>query len=245
MKKTLAIVLLLLLVPAFIQANHTTDQEEIMKIILDDLEGNYLKGDISGNQRIYEKFMGLDVLEGIGYNIKENLGMTETDRRTQEDDNYNQMNFYGYDKDENQLTIILSSYFDEEIDKGETYLYINFANQEQFLKINGIIDDIDNIYNDYNVNAEITTNIIGSIDGSIDFDRYQDRINESIEGINGNILGTYEDDNLISYNIYTNWIDNFMTIEKDKMNLNIALRYNESDDATLIFIGTPIITGGY
>src|SRR5699024_10934846 len=141
MKKTLAIVLLLLLVPAFIQANHTTDQEEIMKIILDDLEGNYLKGDISGNQRIYEKFMGLDVLEGIGYNIKENLGMTETDRRTQEDDNYNQMNFYGYDKDENQLTIILSSYFDEEIDKGETYLYINFANQEQFLKINGIIDD--------------------------------------------------------------------------------------------------------
>lgn len=113
------------------------------------------------------------------------------------------------------------------------------------MNINGIIDNVKDLYKNYNAKVEITTNIVASIDSKIDFDGYQYIVEDSIERIGGNILDTYENDDLISFNIYTSWIDNFMTIGKDKMNLNIALRHNESDDTTLIFIGTPIITGGY
>lgn len=245
MKRTIGIIILLILVPVFIQANHTTDQEEIMTSILDDLDGNYIRGDISANQRINDKFLELDVLEGIGYNIEENLGMEEIDRQTQEEKNYSQINLYGYDKDDNEMIVILSSYYNESSEQGETYLYINFLNREQFLNINGIIDNVKDLYKNYNAKVEITTNIVASIDSKIDFDGYQYIVEDSIERIGGNILDTYENDDLISFNIYTSWIDNFMTIGKDKMNLNIALRHNESDDTTLIFIGTPIITGGY
>lgn len=245
MKKTIAMIILLILAPVLIQANSTTNQEEIMKSLVDDLKVSYIKGDISANQRINEKFMELDTLEGIGYNIVENLDMIEIDRLTQEEKNYSQINFYGYDKENNQLTIILSSYFNEEQEQGETYLYINFLNKEHFLNINGIIEKVESIFNNFNVNAEIATNIEGTIDEKTDLGEYQNIIEKSIENIDGNILDTYENDNLVSYNIYTPQIDNYMTIGNEKMNLNIAIRCNKSEDINVIYIGTPIIAGGY
>lgn len=247
MKRTIAMILILILVlvPTFIQANNTKDQEEIIATILDDLDGSFIKGDISANQKIYQKFLELDVLEGIGYNIEENLEMIEIDKLTQNEKNYNQINFYGYDMDNNQITIILSSYFNEEIDEGQTYLYINFLNKEQFLNIDGIMDNVEYIFNNYGVDAEIATNIEGTIDGKIDFNEYQNRIEKSIEDIDGSILETYENDNLISYNAYTSSIEDYIIIGKDKMNLNIAIRCNKTDDRTVIYIGTPIIAGGY
>lgn len=245
MKKTIGMIILLILAPILIQANSTISQEEVMESLLEDLQVRYIKGDISANQRINEKFMALDTLEGIGYNIIENLDMIETDRLTQDEENYSQINFYGYDKENNQLTVILSSYFNEEQEEGEIYLYINFLNKEHFFSINGIIENVETIFNNFKVNPEIARNIEGIIDEIPDFDKYQNTIEESIKNIDGNILDTYEDENLISYNIYTPQIDNFMTIGNEKMNLNIAIRCNKSQDISVIYIGTPIIAGGY
>lgn len=245
MKKILAIIFLLTLAPGFIQANNSIGQEEVMKSIVKDLNVDYIKGDLSANERINEIFMEVDVLEGISYNIKENLAMDEMDRLTQEEKNYSQINLYGNDKNNNQITIILSSYFNEEEKYGETYLYINYLNKENFLNINGIINNVREIFKDYNVNPEIATNIEGIIDEKIDINEYKNKIENVVEAMNGKILDTYKNDNLISYNIYTPEIDNYMTLGKEKMNLNIAFRCNKTDDTSVIYIGTPIIVGGY
>lgn len=245
MKRTIVIILIFILIPVLIQANSSRNEGEIMEKILDDLDADYVRGDISANQVIYEKFLDLDVLEGIGSDIIKNLDMDEMDRLSQKEKNYSQMNFYGYDKDSNQLIIILSSYFNDEEKKGETYLYISFVNREHFLDINGIIERIEYIFNNYHRQAEITTNIQGTIGKIIDFNEYTSRVNRTIEDINGKVLSTYENNNLISYNGYTDSINNFIQIGNEKINLNIAIRCNKSDDTTVIYIGTPIIAGGY
>lgn len=67
----------------------------------------------------------------------------------------------------------------------------------------------------------------------------------AIYKIKGEIVDKYMDGNLISYTAYTDNIDKKIFAGKDRINLNIALRYNEYDDQTLIWIGTPIITSGY
>ena len=245
MKKTIAIILILVLVPAFIQAKDTLNEEEIMSRILTELEGVYVKGDISANQVVYEEFYQIDILEGIGENIKEYLEVDEIERLIQDEKNYCQINYYGYDNDNNKVTIIISSYFDEEQKNGETFLYINFLNTEQFLNINGIIENVESLYNKYDSNAEITTNIVGIIDSQIDLDDYENRIKKTIEKNNGKILDRYKSDNLISYNAYTESIKNYIELGKDKINLNIAIRCNKTEDTTVIYIGTPIIVGGY
>lgn len=245
MKKTIALILSLIILPSFIQGNDIMKEEEIMVAVLEDLGGAYVQGDISANEKIYEDFYTSDILEAIGDDIKEDLGMIEEDRLVQDEKNYSQINYYGYDKDDNKLILILSSYYNEEGGTGDTYLYINYLNDEQFLNINGIIDDVKNIYKNYGVEGSITTNIIGKIENENDLEKYQYKLEKSIDKMDGKILGTYEDDNLIAYNIYSDWLEEHIIIGNDKMNLNIGLRCNKIDDSVVIYIGTPIIVGGY
>lgn len=245
MRRTIAIILILILAPAFIQANSTISQEETMANILEELNGDYIRGDVSANQMIYESFYNLDALEGFGQDIKEHFQVKESNRLIQDEKNYCQINYYGYDKNSNQITIILSSYYNEEDRNGETYLYLNFLNTEQFLSINDIIENIELLSNDFNSKVEITTNIVGKINKQIDLDDYENRIKEVIGNNNGKTIDKYENENLISYNGYTKSLKEFIVLGNDKINLNIAIRSNKTEDTTLVYIGTPIIIGGY
>ena len=86
---------------------------------------------------------------------------------------------------------------------------------------------------------------MGKTKKNIDLGDYENSIKEVIENKNGKILDKYEDENLISYNGYTKSLREFIELGNDKINLNIAIRYNKTEDTSLIYIGTPIIIGGY
>jgi hypothetical protein len=143
------------------------------------------------------------------------------------------------------LTIILSSYLNEDGTSGETYLYINLIKKEHFIEINDIIYKIEDIFRNYGEKAEITTCIIGSFDGKFTEKDVEKKVKKAIHKLNGKIVDVYKDDQMISYTAYTDYIENNILAGEDKINLNVAIRYNEYDDNTLIWIGTPIITSGY
>ncbi len=53
------------------------------------------------------------------------------------------------------------------------------------------------------------------------------------------------EDDILSFSIFTPYIEEYIYTGSRKMNLNIAIRFNEYEDKTYIWIGTPIITIGY
>ena len=50
---------------------------------------------------------------------------------------------------------------------------------------------------------------------------------------------------ITSYTVFTPYIDNYIFFFRKRVNLNLAIRYNEYENRTYIWIGTPIITTGY
>ncbi|HCO19195.1 MAG TPA: hypothetical protein DIT39_06280 [Tissierellales bacterium] len=76
----------------------------IMIKLLDDLDAKYLKGDISANQKIYDKFLDLELLEGIGDQISDELGLIVIERLKSEEKNYSQASFFGYDNNKEKQT---------------------------------------------------------------------------------------------------------------------------------------------
>lgn len=259
MKKIILFVIILLcLVPILTQAVDKQNQDVLLLSILDTIGGEYLEGDISANGLLFEEFLDEKELNFIGENIIKSIGLVgkETGINTYEhdeyyikeailDEEYKQLNYFGYDKDKNPLTIILSSYINEEKTKGETYLYINLIKKEQFFGINDIICRIENIFLSYDKKAEITTCLIGGFDGKFIENEVEERFINAIHNVNGKIVDVYKDQQMISYTAYTDYIENNILAGKDRINLNVAIRYNEYDNNTLIWIGTPIITSGY
>ena len=260
MKKVILFVIIILcLIPVLTQATETKSQEEILYSVLENLEGKYVEGDISANGLLLENFLNIEELDNLGQKIVKSIGIVgkelkkETDNIGKEyyikeeinDEGYKQLSYFGFDKNNNPLTIILSSYLTQDQTKGETYLYINLIKKEHFLENNDIIEKINNLFSQYEKNVEFTTCLIGSFNGKFNEKEIEKRSLEAIHSLNGKIVDIYKDEQLISYTAYTDYLDYNILAGEDRINLNIALRYNEYDNETLIWIGTPIITSGY
>lgn len=258
-KAILFIIIILCLVPVLTQATETKSQDEILYSILKNLEGDYVEGDISANGLLIDKFLSVGELYNLGQEIINSIGMVgkELEKETNSisdgyyikeeinEEGYKQLNYFGFDKNKNPLTIILSSYLTQDQLKGETYLYINLIKQEHFLENNDIIEKVNNLFNQYEKNVEFTTCLIGSFKGKFSEQEIEEKSLEAIHNLNGKIVDIYKDEQLVSYTAYTDYLDYNIFAGEDRINLNIALRYNEYDNETLIWIGTPIITSGY
>ena len=93
--------------------------------------------------------------------------------------------------------------------------------------------------------VNITTCVIGTFDGYVDLKENEKKVVEAAKMVKGKIVEEYKEDSLLSFSIFTPYIEEYIYTGSNKMNLNIALRYNEYEDKTYIWIGTPIITIGY
>ena len=161
------------------------------------------------------------------------------------EDGFNQLAIYGFDKHKNPITIIVTSYFDFEDKKGQTSIYINLIKVEKFSSINDIIKDVSHIYSEYGKTIENTVCVMGTASGKLKENLLNKKINGVLKKYNGNVVEKYIDETIHSYTIYTPLIKRELFSGKKRVNLNLAIRYNEYEDKTYFWIGTPIITTGY
>lgn len=259
MKKFILIAILILcLIPIFTEADHKVTEIHTLQSIMDALEGDLLETDISANGIVAKDFLDNDQLEEMAKEIREDLDLLGIEgdvdqipdedyyiRQIIDDEGYKQSGYFGYDKEGNQITLILSSYLSMEESNGETYLYINMLKRDNKDGKDDIIENIRNIFAKFGEDVEITTCLIGGLDGKLSETDIDEKCTRILKKLDGQIVDTYKDDYLISYTAYTDLIDGSVTTGDDSINLNIALRYNEFKDMTFIWIGTPIISSGY
>jgi len=236
------------------------DKLELMMEILKKADASFVEGDISLGGAILDKMLTIDEMDEIGESIKNELNIQGSllsgqfnsidqlkegfySKEYVQDNGFNQLMIQGIDDKGNFVTISLSSYEIE--DSGETSLYINLINSEHFTENNDIILRIQKIFDKYDKFINVTSCIVGSIDGNIDLDANKKKVLEITEDLQGKVVEKYEEDGIVSYSIFSPLIDEYIYTGSRKMNLNIALRYSELENKTYILIGTPIITIGY
>ncbi len=259
MKKiALFAIILLLILPMTKSTGQTFSEEEILLNILEDLGAEFLEGDISLGGKINDNFSDQEAMVPIVEEMIADLGImgSEVDsnrditnlkgkyyvRESLEEENFSQVSIYGYDRFKSPISIVITSYFMEETGESETNIFINLRKQEKNLNISGIID---NVYEKYSMPIDNTNCIIGTASGKLDSDILKENIQNILGKYNARIIEEYEDKEVISYTVYTPYIKNHMFSYEKRVNLNLAIRYNEYENKTYFWIATPIITTGY
>lgn len=246
MKKILLFAIIIsLLIPILTLAEKGYQEDEILLSILNDLGGELEEGETSINGVLLKEFLEKDRLNSLVNKLLSKLEIQELDREEIYGEAYSQINLYSYDSYKNPITMIISSYSDEASGMNETYLYLNLINKEHFLTNNDIIVMIENIFKEYNSFMEMTTSMLGYIDGNVWNTGIERKALKALRKYKGETVESFRDINLLSYTAYTPYIVNNITIDKKKININLAIRYNDYEDRTFIWIGTPIITSGY
>lgn len=259
MKKiTLFAIILFLILPMTKSTGEVYREEDLLLNILEDFNANFLEGDINIGGTISNEFKYKKEIIDLSNEVIDDLGIigSEADinrditnlkgkyyiKEFIEDENSNQVSIYGYDKANNPISVVLMSYFDSETGKSETNLFINLIKQEKNLEINGIID---NVYRKYGKPVDNTTCIIGTVEGRLDKDNLEANIKNILKKYKAKVVEKYQDEEVISYTAFTPYINNDIFSNEKKVNLNLAVRYNEYENKTYFWIATPIIATGY
>lgn len=233
-------------------SQYDVKERNLLMGILKDLGADFIEGDVDIGGVIIDEFVEKEDLEVIGDKITKELGIKKIKgdvdiegcywEKMVEEEGFNQLIVQGYDEDD-MITFTLSSYEDEDI--AETSLFINLIKREQFVEINDIIEKIEKIFQNYNKPINITTCIAGAFNDDLRLDEREKLILKEAKAYRGKVIEKYKDQELLSLSIFTPYIEEYIYTGREKMNLNIVVRYNEYENKSYIWIGTPIITIGY
>lgn len=241
-------IIIVLLIPIIVLSAERNEDEEgnLLLEIHNGLGADFSEENIDLGGTILDSFIEEDELREIGEELKELLEIDEyVEEDFIEDRGFMQLFIYGSYDSNNPVTIILSSYKNMQNNQGETSIFINLQKKGQFIEFNDIIEKIRYFYDGYNMPVDITKCIIGTYEGDICLNEIEKLILEAIKPIKGNLVEEYKEEDTLSISIFTPDIEEYIYTGNRKMNLNIAARYNEYEDKTYIWIGTPIITIGY
>mgnify|MGYP000846720230 FL=1 len=237
------------------------DEEELFAKSFDIIGAEFLEEDINFGGAILKKWIDMTEMRKLGEELRNEVGIKgekfdgnifypelKVDCYSVEEieeDGFNQLTIYGLNDNGYSTVIILSSYKDGDKGTGETNLFIDMVVSEEYGQIQEIKEKTREIFTKLNGEAEITTCITGTISGKLSRNETENKISTILKELDGKNVETYLDENLVSSSIYTPYIDKYIYTGNKKMNYNIAMRYNEYEDKTYVWIGTPIITIGY
>ncbi len=262
MKKVSVIVGFILILFVFSSCGGSQSQGENLLIeMTEEIGANFVEMDINFGGKLNDSFTQIRDIKIVGEKLKDEMGIVGEkldksidviDEKTSgyiekivEEENYNQYTIWGMDEMSDPITIIITSYRDDETGFEETSVFIDLIINTKHDRMHQIIEEKSEILKTNGIEAEITTCIVGNFPGKLSSDIINDKIRMTIEKINGKIIEDYYDENLASVSAYSPLIDRYIFIGNKKMNFNVAMRYNEYEDATYIWIGTPIIATGY
>lgn len=248
MKKSIIITgfILILLISSSCSGSESQN-ENLLFEMTEGIGAKFLKMDVNYGGKLNDSFSQIRDINIIGAKLKDEMGIVgeNLDKEIITEDNFNQYTIWGRNEIGDDITIIITSYADKETGIGETTFFVDTVLNRKYDGIDQIIEEKSEILKQNGVEAEVTTCIVGTFNGKLSSDEINDKIRMTIKKINGKIVEDYYDNNLISVSVYTPLINNHIFTGNKKMNLNVAMRYNEYEDATYIWIGTPIIAIGY
>ena len=181
-------------------------------------------------------------IKDICIDIINDLGLEECDIKWEEK----------WDNQENQI-YIQSNTLEKSIsiigikkNSKESYIIVDILDNKVYKKIVDIYTILEKSLYKYSSNIDISTCISGEFYKKIQFNKYNDILEEILYNMNAEEIDRIENDNMVSVTAYSKFLeDNYLEYLGNQINLNIGIRYSENDDKTLIYIATPIIKLDY
>lgn len=86
---------------------------------------------------------------------------------------------------------------------------------------------------------------MGTYPGALTLDSKNQITNQMIDRLNGHV--TYENraDNLYTVYAYSGGIPEYISVGKSKVNIQVAMNYDEVNNETMVYLATPIMNGSY
>jgi len=133
----------------------------------------------------------------------------------------------------------------ETVNNSESYLIIDTAIYDNWNNLMLIKEEIDNIFEKLNLDTKVNITMTGSYDGNLDYSKRKHIASEIMKLLDAKFYEDYNSQRVYSVVGYTKKIKEYIYSQRQKININLALRYNEYENKTYLYLATPLITNEY
>lgn len=139
-----------------------------------------------------------------------------------------------------KLTINLKT-----INSANTYLIVDTTIYNNYNNTILAKAKLENIFKALNLDSNTNLSITGYYEGNLDYEQKKSVAANIMTKAEAKFKQDYVTDRIYSVIGYTKLINEYIYKERQKININLALRYNNYENRTYLYLATPIITTEY
>ena len=202
---------------------------------------------ISSNINVWGEFeanYGLTEMENMANNIAEFLSMDNHSMKISKNysDSLRQVMLRGQDNDGRIITIKLDSLLED--GKHENYMMVDVFYDGEF-NLDSINSKFEQLYLEYNCKPHFNTCVTGALDGKVSDENSLKIEQSTLKILGAKFVEGIRDRGVVSVCAYSPLINKDIKVGKNLINVNFAMRYNDQEDKTYMWIATPLITTEY
>lgn len=137
------------------------------------------------------------------------------------------------------------SNFDLPTSEPQQYLVIQILMEEDLDSALPFKEKTDKIMKQYSDNGNTTINLKGSYQGKLDLEQRNQISDRLLETMRAVVVSQHRDMQLYTIYGYTDFIKESKKMKDGKINLNIAINYDEEQDKTFLYFASPVVGFAY
>lgn len=126
----------------------------------------------------------------------------------------------------------------------ETHILVDLYEAHRMLEMNSLTERLYHLLKPYG-KTKITTCLVGTFEGNLQKIEREEIVKVLMKSLEVKEIEGYKEENMISIVGYSDKIKEWIHYGGNRVNVNIAMRYNSYENKTFLWIGTPLITAGY
>ncbi|MGB8454839.1 MAG: YwmB family TATA-box binding protein [Anaerocolumna sp.] len=126
------------------------------------------------------------------------------------------------------------------------YLMVNlklYKNMDSVLKYRDLLKKVFRELDAKDI--QITMQLSSKYKGKLSLDNMNKIADSMISNLQGKVAYENRKENLFTIYAYSGLLDEYVTSLGTKINIHVAINYDELTDSTNVYLGTPVINGGY
>ncbi len=238
------VVLSLLLVIIVSRAFIDKSKENILIEVYDKYDFDVLQINMLGQGILNNEYMTYDNMDKILMNILKELNIHgEVEINKKEFEKYREYKVSRAAKDAETVLTIISTKNDN--NEYESNLKCNMVLYEKLDGVCYLQDKINEIFSNLKVKPDVNITMAGSYDKKFKLEESKTLANKIMRSLRAKTIDEYENERLYSVYGFTDMINESIVADGENINVNVALRYNEYEDKTYLYMASPVISVDY
>lgn len=221
-------------------------ETEALKALLDTVNAEVVEGEVQFYATVDERYRTMDELEELLLQVSDLLGVTEGNLQRGEGETYRVLDIAGQTAFGPQAHIVVQSNpagSDDGV-SAQTYLLI-ICRDPDADHIATMINRLDELVMPLAPEGHISFYLTGELPGQHSLEEMDNMARRALKAVRAEVVEGMQDQDLVSLTAYTPLLDRHITMDGERFNLNVAIRYDDYFDKTVLWAGYPLIHGSY